>query len=115
MELGLLPLGAKGQLGVETSIGSDHQRQCISQRLPFFLGWLSPRQIAASPYTCIRIAEHQEPAHRVLRMVWRPGCVLWRATRIPWTNYSYSRICIPAPDNSCVRLDGEFGIAYNRP
>jgi hypothetical protein len=36
------------------------------------------------------------------------------ATRIPRTNYSSSRICIPAPDNSCLRLDGEFGIAYNR-
>jgi hypothetical protein len=36
------------------------------------------------------------------------------ATRISWANCSFSRVLIPAPDNSCIRLDGELEIAYNR-
>ena len=37
------------------------------------------------------------------------------ATRISRTNSASAWVLIPAPDNSCVRLDDEFGTAYDRP
>ena len=35
------------------------------------------------------------------------------ATRIPRTNSASARVLIPAANNSCVRLDGEYGTAHN--
>jgi len=35
------------------------------------------------------------------------------ATRISRSNFASARVLVPAANNSCVRLDGEYGTAYN--
>ena len=35
------------------------------------------------------------------------------ATRISRANFASARVLIPAANNSCVRLDGEYGTAHN--